>query len=138
MTRIGLLATAMLLLPLLPEVATAQARTGDAASTAARPLGPGGSQPRMPKTMNEPLGLTPTDRTRFDPAPVPNRAIEAPPDRFANRLDPTLEPMVLQPERRQGMTFGREHLRDTGPDRPFDNILPGARLRIPFESEVRR
>jgi hypothetical protein len=42
--------------------------------------------------------------------------------------------MLLPPERGQGMTFGREHLRATGIDRPFDNIVPGARLRIPFES----
>jgi hypothetical protein len=32
------------------------------------------------------------------------------------------------------MTFGREHLRDAGTTGPFDMIVPGARLRIPFES----
>jgi hypothetical protein len=64
---------------------------------------------------------------------VPNRTIEAPRERINN--NPQLEPMLLPPERRPGVTFGREHLRDTGTvDRPFDMVVPGARLRIPFES----
>ena len=103
---------------------------------------PGAAPLRMPRTLDQPLNLArpnrPTAGTAADPAPIPNRAIEAPPDRFANSHAASLEPFVLPPERRPGMTFGREHLRDTGPDRPFDNILPGARLRIPFEGSVGR
>jgi hypothetical protein len=68
-----------------------------------------------------------------EPAPLPDRAIEAPRDRFAGSLNPTFEPMLLPGERPQGVTFGSEHLRETGPDRPFDGLIPGARLRIPFE-----
>jgi hypothetical protein len=53
--------------------------------------------------------------------------------------------MVLRQDRPQGMTFGTEHIRDAAPDRsleemlphgmrlPLNDVLPGARLRIPFE-----
>jgi hypothetical protein len=126
---------------LVSTPAEAQARTDAApqasrpvqrpATPAARPFGTG-TQSRLPPGVTRPP--TPPGQTRAtEPAPMPNRNIEAPRDRFANSLNPSLEPMVLQPDRRQGMTFGGEHLRDTGPDRPFDNIVPGARLRIPIE-----
>lgn len=89
---------------------------------------------RLPWTVNEPLVLAPRASTRgMELAPLPNRDVEAPRDDASASLNPTLEPMLLPPERRFGVTFGREHLRETGPDRPFDNILPGARLRIPLE-----
>lgn len=130
---------------LVPPEVQAQTRPADppprpAAPTpqsppAARPFGNSG-QARLPPTVSQPLSLgqpAATGQRSSEPAPIPNRGIEAPRDRFATGLAPSLEPMVLAPERRQGMTFGREHLRDAGPDRPFDNILPGARLRIPFE-----
>ena len=139
---------------LAPDVAPAQGSTTSrtteppaaertaprAPPTAARPFGTGngtgGNAPsRMPRTLNEPLGLAPprsTGRTQ-DLAPIPNRDIEAPRDRLADGSAATLEPMLLPPERRTGQTFGREHLRETGPDRPFDMIVPGARLRIPFD-----
>lgn len=138
MRRAGalLLLGAALALP-APAGAQAQRESGaQAASPAARPFGGTPGQPRLPKTLNEPLALTPrtSSRLRSEPAPVPNRDIEAPRSRFSEALAPSLEPMLLPPERQQGMTFGREHLRETGPDRPFDNIVPGARLRIPFES----
>jgi hypothetical protein len=96
---------------------------------------------RLTPTLTEPLGLWLGDRTPsrlMEPAPLPNRDIEAPRARVADSLDPRIEPMLLPPERRLGATFGSEHLRETGPDRPLDNVLPGARLRIPFESEPRR
>ena len=111
----------------------------EASPPASRPFGSGAV--RMPKTLDEPLGLSLPDRSqvrRAEPAPVPNRSIEPPADRFANTLSPSLEPMLLPAEPRQGTTFGREHLRETGPDRPFDNFVPGARLRIPFEGDSRR
>jgi hypothetical protein len=107
---------------------------------AARPLGSRATPQRLPRTLSEPLGLAPPNAApprRAEPAPIPNRDIEAPRDRFADPLAPSLEPMILPPERRAGMTFGREHLRETGPDRPFDNLVPGARLRIPFEGSNR-
>ena len=121
--------------PAVQQPAVQQAARGSSAGPSAAPARGNGPR-RIPKTLNEPLGMAqpatagarPQDR-----APVPDRDIEAPRDRFANYLAPKLEPMVLQPERRQGLTFGREHLRDTGPDKPFDTLLPGARLRIPFE-----
>lgn len=123
----------------LPGAAGAQARGepgAQSASPAARPFGGTAGQPRIPKTLNEPLALTPrtSSQLRSEPAPVPNRDIEPPRSRYGQALAPSIEPMLLPPERQQGMTFGREHLRETGPDRPFDNIVPGARLRIPFES----
>jgi hypothetical protein len=64
---------------------------------------------------------------------VPNRAIEAPPDRFARPARTTLEPTIIEPyERRRGFTFGREHAPDRT-DRLFNEIAPGARLRIPLD-----
>lgn len=139
---------AALLLGLLaatPAAQTVAAQTGPAhlaerslpaASPAARPFGGAPGQTRLAPTFREPLGalLPSAPPRRSEPAPVPNRDIEPP--RTADATDgpgPRLEPMLLPPERGQGMTFGREHLRETGPDRPFDNILPGARLRIPFD-----
>jgi hypothetical protein len=107
-----------------------------ASSPAAQPFGQPAAQNRLSPTINQPLGLghqsTPAPRGA-ELAPTPNRDIEAPRDRFADSRAATLEPMILPPERRTGVTFGREHFRETGPDRPFDHVLPGARLRIPFE-----
>jgi hypothetical protein len=97
---------------------------------------------RMPMTLAVPLGAGSFATPRAgEPAPVPNRDLEAPPDRITDPMAPRVEPMVLGPDRRQGMTFGGEHLRDTGERSldmsgvrlPLDNILPGARVRIPFE-----
>lgn len=111
-----------------PPGAAAQERGAQTARTEApRPA------IRLRQTTEEPFRLgAPLPRARPDIAPIPDRSIEAPRAASSYR-DPTLEPMILQPERRHGATFGREHLRETGPDRPFDNILPGARLRIPIE-----
>ena len=68
-----------------------------------------------------------------DIAPMPNRDIEAPPDRFARPLAPVLEPAIIdQRERRRGFTFGSEHLREVQ-DNGLNNLVPGARLRIPIE-----
>jgi len=68
-----------------------------------------------------------------DLAPMPNRSIEAPPERFARRVGPTLEPAIIdQRDRRRGFTFGSEHLRDVQ-DRGLADLVPGARLRIPLD-----
>ncbi len=137
---------AILLLALLaggsavPQVAAAQLAERSpsvAASPAARPLGGTPGQPRLTPMLQEPFGtaLPNASRLQSEPAPIPNRDIEAPRSPLAEGdAAARLEPMLLPPERGQGMTFGREHLRATGIDRPFDNIVPGARLRIPFES----
>ncbi|WP_372619264.1 hypothetical protein [Falsiroseomonas sp.] len=121
-----------------PRVAAARPAVVLPASTAAAAAT--GKPTRIRPTLDTPLGLLPLSGAprAAEPAPVPDRSIEPPRDDFASSLDPSIEPMMLPPERRLGATFGREHLRETGPDRPLDNILPGARLRIPFESEVRR
>lgn len=95
---------------------------------------PTAGTPRIRKTTQEPFRLgAPAPTPQIDLAPMPDRRIEAPRERVAGSRDPVLEPMLLPPERRQGATFGREHLRETGPDRPFDMLVPGARLRIPIE-----
>jgi len=130
----------------MPPPAEAQARPVDTmvqpnrsaaprnGAPAARPFGTG-TRSRLPPNASRQGLPSPPDRTpATEPAPLPNRDIEAPSGAFTtNRLNPSLEPMVLQPDRRQGLTFGGEHLRETGPDRPFDNIVPGARVRIPFD-----
>jgi hypothetical protein len=138
MTRAGplLLVCAALALPAPADAQPRGEAAGQPPSPAARPFGGTPGQPRIPKTLNEPLALTPrtSSRLRSEPAPVPNRDIEPPRSRSDQAMAPSLEPMLLPPERQQGMTFGREHLRETGPDRPFDNIVPGARLRIPVDS----
>jgi len=106
------------------------------AAPAARPFGGSAGQTRLPPTLTEPMRLIPPNASvlRSEPAPVPNRDIEAPTGRPTPPPAATVEPMLLPPERNQGMTFGREHLRDAGTTSPFDAIVPGARLRIPFES----
>ena len=94
-------------------------------------------QQTIRKTVPEPFQLGAPAPAAPSPAlaPVPNRNIEAP--REPINTTPSVEPMLLPPERRAGVTFGREHLRDTGTvDRPFDMIVPGARLRIPFEGNA--
>jgi hypothetical protein len=132
-----LLAVAACAGPHPPPVSVAQTQTASeqranlAAATATPP-----TATRMPAMLDAPVGLLsppPGWSPRAEPAPLPDRGIEAPRDRFSDALRPRLEPMILPPERRQGGTFGSEHLRETGPDRPLDNFLPGARLRIPFE-----
>jgi hypothetical protein len=129
---------AWLLSPLLlAGPAEAQASPTDrAAPPSARPFGGSATPMRMPPTLNEPLSLMPPNASalRSEPAPVPNREIEPPRGRTASPLAATVEPMLMPHDRNQGMTFGREHLRDAGPDRPFENLVPGARLRIPFDS----
>ncbi|MGG5810467.1 hypothetical protein [Falsiroseomonas sp. CW058] len=132
----ALLTLPILLLGLGP-VPGAAAQDRPVAANQAQGGGGGGARiPRLRKTTTEPfqLGAPATaPRVRSDLAPVPNRSIEAPRDRFSSYHNPTLEPMLLPPERRPGVTFGREHLRETGPDRPFDMVVPGARLRIPIQ-----
>lgn len=123
--------------PLAAAAQVAERSPAAAGSTAARPFGGTPGQPRLTPTLQEPFGtaLPNATRLRSEPAPIPNRDIEAPRSPLATGdTDPRLEPMLLPPERAQGLTFGREHLRATGIDRPLDNIIPGARLRIPFES----
>jgi hypothetical protein len=135
----ALLLTLLVASSAVPQVATAQLAERSpsaAASPAARPFGGTPGQPRLTPTLQEPFGtvLPNASRLRSEPAPIPNRDIEAPASPLASGdAAARLEPMLLPPERGQGMTFGREHLRATGIDRPFDNIVPGARLRIPFE-----
>lgn len=97
------------------------------------------SRPERPRPA-EPLPLPPPPAppvlrpyAGWDAAPVPNREIEAPPDRFARPARTTLEPTIIEPyERRRGFTFGREHAPDRQ-DRLFNEIAPGARLRIPLD-----
>lgn len=126
-------------LVLLAGAALDQASATELAATASpavRPFGGGAGQTRLPPTLTEPMRLIPPNASvlRSEPAPVPNRDIEAPTGRPTPPPAATVEPMLLPPERNQGMTFGREHLRDAGTSSPFDAIVPGARLRIPFES----
>lgn len=83
--------------------------------------------PPLPGLIRPPLAA------RGDAAPVPNRAIEAPPDIFARPAGPTLEPMIIdERERDRGFTFGREHLSDRQ-EMLLRDLAPGARLRIPLE-----
>ncbi|PWS37575.1 hypothetical protein DFH01_12190 [Falsiroseomonas bella] len=112
------------------------------AELAAASSAPQAAAARLPLSLGQPLGLTgAVHATAAEPAPVPNREIEGPPDR-RDPLAPRFEPMVLRQDRPQGMTFGSEHIRDSAPDRsletfipglPLNDVLPGARVRIPFE-----
>jgi hypothetical protein len=132
--KAGLLIGALLLATPPPALVAAQER--GAAPQRPRPPATAPVTPQLRRMTDEPFSLgrpAPQAPRRADRLPVPDRGIEAPRDRFANDLQPSLEPMLLPPERRAGVTFGREHFRETGPDRPFDQLLPGARLRIPFE-----
>lgn len=133
LTWLVLLAGPALAQPGAAELATAPTSN---AGPAARPFGGSAGQARLPPTLTEPMRLMPPSASvlRSEPAPVPNRDIEAPSGPPTAPPAATVEPMLLPPERSQGMTFGREHLRDAGTTSLFDAVVPGARLRIPFES----
>ncbi len=67
----------------------------------------------------------------IEPAPMPNRRVEAPrvPD---GQAGPRLEPTIIEPPRLQrGQTFGRDHAPDRD-DQLFREPAAGARLRIPL------
>jgi hypothetical protein len=136
--RLAWLALLPLAAPALAQPSPTELAAAASSNTApaARPFGGSAGQTRLPPTLTEPMRLIPPNASvlRSEPAPVPNREIEAPAGRAAPPPAATVEPMLLPPERSQGMTFGREHLRDAGTTSPFDAIVPGARLRIPFES----
>jgi hypothetical protein len=68
-----------------------------------------------------------------EPAPIPNRSIEAPRDRFAGPPRPTLEPVIIdEREVDRGFTFGREHL-SSRQEILGKDLVPGARIRIPLD-----
>ena len=68
-----------------------------------------------------------------EPAPIPNRDIEAPRDRFSGPLRPTLEPVIIdERELNRGFTFGREHL-SSRQEVLGKDLAPGARIRIPLD-----
>lgn len=124
---------------MMPFAAAANGATSEAPAAPrvreiARPTPP--SRPRMPlpvATLPQPPPPAPPLPFITDLAPMPNRNIEAPPDRFARRVGPSLEPAIIdQRERRRGFTFGSEHLREVQ-DRGLNDLVPGARLRIPLE-----
>lgn len=116
----------------LPRASVARPEVPSPAVT--RPERPRVARPAAPLPLPPPPAppvLTPY--AGWDAAPVPNREIEAPPDRFARPARTTLEPTIIEPyERRRGFTFGREHAPDRQ-DRLFNDIAPGARLRIPLD-----
>lgn len=129
------------------EAATARTRSATVEPTVPRPEVPKPevSRPARPRILRpaEALPLPPppapqvvpriSPLARWDSAPMPNRDIEAPPDRFARPARTTLEPTIIEPfERRRGFTFGREHMPDRD-DRLFNELAPGARLRIPLD-----
>ncbi|MGK7868549.1 hypothetical protein [Falsiroseomonas sp. E2-1-a20] len=68
-----------------------------------------------------------------EPAPIPNRSIEAPRDIFAGPPRATLEPVIIdEREQYRGFTFGREHL-SSRQEILGKDLAPGARIRIPLE-----
>lgn len=68
-----------------------------------------------------------------EPAPMPNRSIEAPRDRFAGPPRATLEPVIIdERELERGFTFGREHL-SSRQEQLLKDLAPGARIRIPLD-----
>ena len=126
---------------LLPVAAAANnaaprpdASTAISARDAPRPPQPARARPIRPSAvLPQPPPPAPALPFITDLAPMPNREIEAPPDRFARRVGPTLEPAIIdQRDRRRGFTFGSEHLREVQ-DRGLADLVPGARLRIPLE-----
>jgi hypothetical protein len=83
--------------------------------------------PPLPGTLASPLGRW------GEPAPIPNRNIEAPRDLFAGPPRPTLEPVIIdEREADRGFTFGREHL-SSRQEILGKDLVPGARIRIPLD-----
>lgn len=113
-----------------PSAATPARRPARSASQRASRTAP---EEELPLPPPPPPAPAPAPIIRGELAPMPNRNIEAPRDRSALPPGPVFEPTLIAPqERRQGFTFGREHLREDGPDRPLSDLAPGARLRIPL------
>ncbi len=129
-----LLAGAILPLPVLANSPRPEASSAARAGDIARPTPPVRPRITLPAaTLPQPPPPAPPLPFITDLAPMPNRSIEAPPDRFARRVGPVLEPAIIdQRERRRGFTFGSEHLREVQ-DNGLNNLVPGARLRIPIE-----
>jgi hypothetical protein len=78
-----------------------------------------------------PRAALPQEGPLVEPAPVPNRRIEAPRGPFAEER-PRVEPTIIEPPRiERGQTFGRDHAPDRQ-DQLFREPAAGARLRIPL------
>jgi hypothetical protein len=115
-------------------MASPSARPGpEPLATPAERRSPPGRRLAQPLPLPPPPAPPLPSRSRGELAPMPNRDIEAPPDRHSRPLDVVVEPTIIEPTvRRRGFTFGREHAPDQE-DRLFQELAPGARLRIPFE-----
>lgn len=123
MTRRGLLGAA--LLSMLGENALAQSRPRRSRPVEPLPPPPPPAPPRALAPSSQP-GLV------GEPAPMPNRDIEAPYRPDVDRRTTVLEPTMITPQSQsRGFTFGSEHAPNQD-DRLFQEPAAGARLRIPL------
>lgn len=121
MTGRRALIAALFALPAASAAAQAQGATQRPQPPRRRPRRPAPA-PAAPQAAH-PLG---------DPAPVPNRDVEAPRARGTDRPTARLDPTLIDPnEPRFGTAVDRNNLQ-TREDRLLRQPAPGARLRLPF------
>jgi hypothetical protein len=115
-----------------PAPPAATSRTPSAASAraaAARPVPPRRTARRP---LPAPPPAPPPVVARGEPAPVPDRDLEAPRDRRASQPVPRLDPALIDPnEPRIGGITDRNNPQ-AREDRLLRQPAPGARLRLPF------
>jgi hypothetical protein len=122
MTGRRALFAALLALAAAPAAAQTVATTPLAQRRPRRRLRRPSAAPAAPQAAH-PLG---------DPAPVPNREVEAPRARGTDRPTARLDPTLIDPhEPRFGTAVDRNNLQ-AREDRLLRQPAPGARLRLPF------
>lgn len=111
------------LLALLPGAALAQQATQTRTRRRER---------RVRRESPPPAAPPPAAAARGEPAPVPNRDVEAPRARLDAAGSPRVNPALIDPdEPRVGAITDRSSLQ-AREDRLLRNPAPGARLRVPF------
>ncbi len=110
-------------LALLPGAALAQQATQTRTRRGER---------RVRRDTPPPAAPPPAAAARGEPAPVPNRDVEAPRARLDAAGSPRVNPALIDPdEPRIGAITDRSSLQ-AREDRLLRNPAPGARLRVPF------
>ncbi len=122
MTRRRILAGALALLPV--------AAFGEARTTGTRRR-PARSARRQPQAMAPPPPAPPPI-PRDDPAPVPNRDLEAPRDSTANAGEPRFGPVLIDPHTPRVGATSDPHSPQAREDRFLRQPGAGGRLTVPF------
>ncbi len=121
MTRRGMLAAVLALLP--------AAAFGQGSAPAERQGRAPRSARRTPQAMAPPPPVPPVPD---DPAPVPNRDLEAPRDRSAGAGSPRFDPTLIDPNTPRVGATSDPHSPQSREDRLLRQPGAGGRLTVPF------